>query len=231
MGIRLNKLKVTIVVLLLALVAETSILASIYLNQPRAMSSNQQQTKALSKSFVAPFNLFNQPISNDSEFTLDDELDGSWMISISSQLVPSPNNLRGSEAQIAIAPEFPTENLSIPTIIVQERGDGLLRIEYFAQNWNNTFGLILYNSTSPTWTSGENLTLKFISYGPPVPVNPQVAPYPNGNLTITIGNMVVLSNYPIAWAGLADFYIYGLRGSSFMGGALTVTVYEVRSTA
>jgi len=60
-------------------------------------------------------------------------------------------------------------------------------------------------------------------------VNPQIAPYPNGNLTITIGNTVVISNYPIAWAGLSDFYVYGLRGSAFEAGEVTITVYEVRS--
>jgi len=194
------------------------------------MPSNPQQVQIQvpNKSFTAPYDLFNQPISNDSEFKLDDELNGSWAISISSSLIPSSQNPMRSEAQVAIAPEYPVENLSIPTIIVQERGDGLLRIEYYAQNWNNTFGLILYNSTSPTWTSGDNVTLKFTSYGPPDQVNPQIAPYPNGNLTISVGNIVVLSNYPIPWSGLADFYVYGLRGSSFVSGALTISVYEVR---
>jgi hypothetical protein len=223
----LDKLKVVVAILVVALLAESSVLASIYLTRPNASSPSQQQTQVLEKSFALQSNLFNQPISNDTEYTLDSELNGSWMISIHSQLVPSPSNLRESEAQIAIAPEYPTENLSIPTIIVQERGDGLLRIEYFAQNWNNSYGLVLYNSTFPTWTGGENITLDFLSFGPPVQVNPQIAPYPNGNLTITVGNTVVLSNYPIAWAGLSAFYIYGLRGSSFLGGALTVTVYEV----
>ena len=227
----MDKLKVIIAILILALAAESSALASIYLARPNPTPPSQQQVQVLKKSFALQSNLFNQPISNDSEYKLDDELNGSWIISIRSQLVPSPNQLRGSEAQIAIAPEYPTENLSIPTIIVQERGDGLLRIEYFAQNWNNSYGLVLYNSTSPTWTGGDNVTLNFLSFAPPAQVNPQIAPYPNGNLTITVGNTVVLSNYPIAWAGLADFYIYGLRGSSFTGGALTMTVYEVRSAA
>jgi hypothetical protein len=185
-------------------------------------------SQILKKSFALQFDMFNQPISNDTERTLDDGINGSWVIAIQSNLAASSNNLLGSEAQIAIAPEYPSENKSIPTIIVQERGDGLLRIEYFAQNWNNSYGLVLYNSTSPTWTGGENITLDFHSFGPPVQVNPQIAPYPNGNLTITVGNQVVLSNYPIAWAGLSDFYIYGLRGSSFDSGAINVWVYEVR---
>jgi len=227
----LDKSRAIIVILVLALVAETSFLAFTYVTSFRTMPAVPQQTQIqlLNKSFIAPYALFNQPISNDSEFTLDDQLNGSWTISISSSLIPSSSSPIRSEAQIAIAPEYPVENLSIPTIIVQQRGDGLLRIEYYAQNWNNTFGLILYNSTSPTWTSGENVTIRFLSYAPPVGVNPQVAPYPNGNLTISVGNTIVLSNYPIAWAGLSDFYVYGLRGSSFVSGTLTISVYEVRS--
>jgi len=227
----LDKLKVIIAVLVVALVAESSVVASIYLARSTSTSSSQQQAQVLKKSFVLQSNLFNQPISNDTEYKVDEQLNDSWVISVQSQLVPSPNNLRGSEAQIAIAPEYPTENLSIPTIIVQERGDGLLRIEYFAQNWNNSYGLVLYNSTLPTWIGGDNVTLSFLSFAPPVQVNPQIAPYPNGNLTITVGSTVVLSNYPIAWAGLSDFYVYGLRGSSFTGRTLTMTVYEVRSAA
>jgi hypothetical protein len=227
----LDKLKVIIAVLVVALVAESSVVASIYLARSTSTSSSQQQAQVLKKSFVLQSNLFNQPISNDTEYKVDEQLNDSWVISVQSQLVPSPNNLRGSEAQIAIAPEYPTENLSIPTIIVQERGDGLLRIEYFAQNWNNSYGLVLYNSTLPTWIGGDNVTLSFLSFAPPVQVNPQIAPYPNGNLTITVGSTVVLSNYPIAWAGLSDFYVYGLRGSSFTGGTLTMTVYEVRPAA
>ena len=217
-----------VLMLVAALAAESSLLASTYVNRLN-VASTQQQLLVLQNSFVLQSNLFNQPISNDTERTLDSELDGSWMISIHSQLVPSASNLRGSEAEIAIAPEYPTENHSIPTLIVQERGDGLLRIEYFEQNWNNSYGLVLYNSTSPTWIDGENLTLNFLALAPPVQVNPQTAPYPNGNLTISVGNTVVLSNYPIAWAGLSDFYIYGLRGSSFTSGTITLTVYEIRS--
>ncbi|HXZ89613.1 MAG TPA: hypothetical protein VEG61_01005 [Candidatus Dormibacteraeota bacterium] len=226
----MNSYKVLAGVLTVALVLESALFASIYLG--RTTQTNQvQHVLVPQKTFALPFDEFNQPISNDTEYMLDSELNGSWALSIRSDLVPSANNMRGSEAQIAIAPKYPTENLSIPTIIVQERGDGLLRIEYFAQNWNNSYGLILYNSTFPTWTSGENVTLNFRSFGPPAPVNPQVAPFPNGNLTITVGTEVVLSNYPIPWAGLYAFYVYGLRGSTFAAGAVTLAVYEVRSGA
>jgi len=72
----------------------------------------------------------------------------------------------------------------------------------------------------------QNITLKFSSYGPPVPVNPQIAPYPNGNLTILVGNTVVLSNYPIAWANLSSFYIYGLKGSSFTAATVYIMIYR-----
>lgn len=225
----MNKMKLIIAVLALALILESTLLASIYVNRTNHVASSPQNVQILKKSFEAGYNLFNQPISNDTEYTLDQGLEGSWEITLQSHLVPSPNNLRGTEAQIAIAPEYASENRSIPTIIVQERGDGLLRIEYFAQNWNNSYGLVLYNSTSPTWTDGQNITLIFLSYGPPAQVNPQIAPYPNGNLTVAVGSEIVVSNYPIAWANLSDFYIYGLKGSSFVNGVLTVTVYEVRS--
>ena len=225
----MNKLKLAIGILAIGLIVESALLASMYLSRMPQPSSEPQNVSVLRKSFAIQFDEFNQPISNDTEYTLDSELDGSWSISIQSHLLPPTTNTSKSEAQIAIAPEYPTENLSIPTIIVQERGDGLVRIEYYAQNWNNTYGLILYNSTNPTWTGGENITLDFQSYAPPVQVNPQIAPYPNGNLTITIGNTVVISNYPIAWAGLSDFYVYGLRGSAFEAGEVTITVYEVRS--
>ncbi|MGA3108993.1 MAG: hypothetical protein ABSD99_05985 [Candidatus Bathyarchaeia archaeon] len=225
----MNKMKLIIAVLALALILESTLFASIYLSQTTHTASPPQNVQILKKSFEAGFNVFNQPISNDTEFKLDQGLERSWEITVQSHLVPSQDNLRGTEAQIAIAPEYHSENLSIPTIIVQERGDGLLRIEYFAQNWNNSYGLVLYNSTSPTWTDGQNITLIFLSYGPPAQVNPQIAPYPNGNLTIVVGSEIVVSNYPIAWANLSDFYIYGLKGSSFVNGVLTVTVYEVRS--
>ena len=225
----MNKMKLIITVLALALVLESTLFATIYLSRTAHVASPPQNVQILKKSFESRFNLFNQPISNDTEYTLDQGLEGSWEVTIQSDLVPSPDNLRGTEAQIAFAPAYVSENRSIPTIIVQERGDGLLRIEYFAQDWNNTYGLVLYNSTSPTWTDGQNITLTFLSYGPPAQVNPQIAPYPNGNLTIFVGSNVVVSDYPIAWANLSDFYIYGLNGSSFVGGVLTVTVYEVRA--
>jgi len=136
-------------------------------------------------------------------------------------------NSRKSEAQIAIAPEYPTENLSIPTIIVQMRGDDLLRIEYYAQDWENSYGFVLYNSTSPGWMNQQNITLTFVSFAAPVPVNPQIAPRPNGNLTIAIGSTVVVSNYMISWANLASYYVYGLLGSEFTAGMVTITTTEL----
>ncbi len=225
----LNKLKLIIAILALALILESTLFATIYYSRTTPVVSSLQNVQILKKSFEAEFSLFNQPISNDTEYVLDQGLEGSWQVTVQSHLVPSSDNLKGTEAQIAFAPEYASENRSIPTIIVQERGDGLLRIEYFAQDWNNTYGLVLYNSTAPTWTDGQNITLTFLSYGPPAQVNPQIAPYPNGNLTISVGTSIVVSNYPIAWANLSDFYIYGLKGSSFVNGVLTLTVYEVRS--
>ncbi len=128
---------------------------------------------------------------------------------------------------MAFAPAYPTEAGSIPTLIVQERGDGLLRIEYFAQSWANTYGLVLYNSTAPNWTGGANVALRFNAFGPPSEVNPQLAPRPNGNMTITVGGARVLTDFPIAWANLSDLYVYGIRGSSFTAGMVLISIYEL----
>lgn len=223
----MNKVKVVIGLLIVALVAESAVIVTLY-TQPRSSGGSEPvHSYVVEKAFVVPYQVFNQPISNDTEYRLDHIIEGSWVIKIQSQLTPSTSNLTRTEAQVAIAPEYPSENLSIPTIIVQERADGLLRIEYFAQDWEHTYGLVLYNSTSPSWSDG-NVTIEFVSYGPPVPVNPQLAPYPNGNLTITLGSTVIIRNYPIAWAGLSSFYLYGLKGSNFTEGSVTITVYEVR---
>jgi hypothetical protein len=223
----MKKVNVAIGLLIVALVVESGVIVALY-NQPRPSGSPEPvRSYALQKTFTVPYSVFNQPISNDTEYRLDQSIDGSWVVNIQSQVTPAPSNPSRTEAQIAFAPEYPSENLSIPTIIVQERADGLLRIEYYAQDWEHTYGLVLYNSTSPSWRDG-NITIEFVSYGPPVPVNPQLAPYPNGNLTITLGNTVVLRNYPIAWAGLSSLYVYGLNGSNFTGGSVTITVYEAR---
>jgi hypothetical protein len=222
-----NKLKLVIGILAIALVIESAVVVALYVGLSPTPTPITHSVYVVKRSIAIPFQQFNQPISNDTEYKLEESIDRSWAITIQSQLVPSSEKRIGSEAQIAIAPEYPSENLSIPTLIVQERGDGLLRIEYFAQNWPNTYGLVLYNSTSPTWQGGHNVTLKFTSYGPPAPVNPQIAPHPNGNLTILVGNIVVVSDYPIAWANLSSLYIYGLRGSSFTAGTMYITIYQV----
>src|SRR5712692_8732657 len=135
-----------------------------------------------------------QPVSNNTEQQLNPTYGRSWEINIQSSLV-TPSKGRDTEAEMAFAPSYPSESGSIPTIIVQERGDGLLRIEYFAQSWANTYGLVLYNSTSPNWMGGENLALRFEAFGPPSEVNPQLAPRPNGNMTITVGSLTVLATF------------------------------------
>jgi hypothetical protein len=128
---------------------------------------------------------------------------------------------------MAFAPAYPVEYKSIPTVIVQERADGLLRVEYFAQNWPNTNGLLLYNSTAPSWMGGKDVSILFHSSGPSSEVNPQLAPRPNGDLDITIGGSVVLSNYPIAWANLSEVYLFGYPGSSFVSGSVQIAFYEL----
>ncbi len=169
------------------------------------------------------YSVFNQPIHNDTDARLSQNYSGSWQLSIASGLTFRSVSPR-TESQVALAPVYPNESVSIPAIIVQERSDGLIRVEYFAQNWPNSYGLLLYNSTTPGWTGGENVTLRFASFGPPSEVNPEIAPRPNGNLTVLVGNEVVVSDYMIAWAPLGELYLYGLSGSEFVGGTLSVTV-------
>jgi len=222
--VQLNRGTVAIILLLIIVAIESSALTI-------RMSTPSQPTVHLNSGsetvFRVPYDQFNQPISNDTEYQLSASINGSWRITIQSTVEPPLMNSRKSEAQIAIAPEYPTENLSIPTIIVQMRGDDLLRIEYYAQDWENSYGFVLYNSTSPGWMNQQNITLTFVSFAPPVPVNPQIAPRPNGNLTIAIGSTVVISNYMISWANLASYYVYGLLGSEFTAGMVTITTTEL----
>jgi hypothetical protein len=225
----MNKLKILVIILLAALTVEPFATVVLYTELMTSVQTHGGGELSYGPviSRQVPYDRFNQPISNDTEYSLNTTLNGSWELSIQSHLSPPALNPAASEAQIALAPEYRSENLSIPTIIIQMRGDGLLRIEYFAQNWQNTYGLVLYNSTSPGWLGAQNITLRFMSFGPPVPVNPQLAPRPNGNLTIIIGESVALTNYPIAWANLSSFYVYGLLGSAFVGGIVRVTAVSI----
>ena len=219
----MSKIRVLVALLVILVVVETAFLANLYLKPSSQTQPSDGFVAVSQQSFTVPYFKFNQRISNDTEYHLSEALNGSWTVTIQNQLQLAAKDQMSSEAEIAFAPEYPVENRSIPAIIVQERGDGLVRVEYFPQNWPNTFGLLLYNSTSPGWLNSQNLTLTFIDYGPPSPINPQLAPKPNGNITITIGMTVVLSDYQIAWANLSSFYVYGLPGSSFTEG--TVSMY------
>ncbi len=172
---------------------------------------------------ILGYSAFNQPISNDTDLRLGQSYAGSWEFTVSNTLVPGSPSSR-SEAQVALAPAYSSENLSIPTLIVQERADGLLRIEYFAQNWPNTYGLVLYNSTEPSWRGGLSVTLRFVQFGSPSEINPAIAPRPNGNLSISVGGEKVVTDFMIAWASLGELYVYGTAGSSFVGGAASVSV-------
>lgn len=219
----LNRSVIAIVLLLIIVAIESTVLAF------RMVTPHQTINFISGKEtlFRVPFDQFNQPQSNDTEYSLNSSINGSWRITIQSNLEAPSVNPQKSEAQVAIAPAYALENQSIPTIIVQMRGDDLLRIEYFAQDWKNSYGFVLYNSTSPGWIGEQNITLTFVNFAPPVPVNPQIAPRPNGNLTIAIGNMIVLSNYMISWANLASFYVYGLNGSTFTAGTVTLATTEL----
>lgn len=211
--------------LILLLLVGIIMIESTILAQPYFPKPNVTYVKSMPQLVSFPFTLFNQPISNNTELELNPAYSRSWEINIRSSLISSTN--RGDEAELAFAPSYPSESGSIPTLIVQERGDGLLRIEYFAQAWANTYGLVLYNSTAPNWLGGADVALRFEAFGPPSAVNPQLAPRPNGNMTISIGGAAVLADYPIAWANLSDVYVYGIRGSSFAAGLIRISIYQL----
>lgn len=218
------KTRILLAGLVALVVIESTILALPYVSQITLNRVAPSRTYYQSVSF--PFSVFNRPISNDTETELDPGLLGSWEVDLQSSLVPS-SGTSVTEAEIALAPAYPIESKSIPTIIVQERSDGLVRIEYFAQSWPNTTGLLLYNSSMPGWKNGNNIDILFHSTGPPSEVNPQLAPKPNGNIDITVRGATVVSSYPIAWANLSDLYLYGYPGSSFTSGALNIGLYEL----
>ena len=213
-----------LVILVGVIIVESTLLGLPYLSHVALYRS--ANTRTFSQSATFPFSVFNHPISNDTEHELSPSLQGSWEVDIQSSLVPSSTE-GATEAEMAFAPANPVEYQSIPTIIVQERADGVLRVEYFAQNWPNTSGLLLYNSKTPGWTAGKVVSLLFQSSGPPSEVNPQLAPRPNGTVDIMIGDTSVLSSYPIAWANLSDLYLFGYPGSSFTGGTVQVNFYHL----
>ncbi len=212
-----------VAILIVVIVVESSVLAFLGLTSLNPRQSAYLRSYSQSASFS--YSIFNQPISNDTQYTLSPSLPGSWEVDVQSSLIPA-SNVWANEAQVALAPAYDNENRSIPTLIIQERSDGLLRVEYYAQNWPNTYGLVLYNSTSPSWI-GQNVTLAFQSTGPPSQVDPQTAPRPNGNLDISIAGTTVVSAFPIAWANLSDLYLYGYPGSAFTGGSVQVSLYQL----
>jgi hypothetical protein len=216
--------EVVIVALTAIILVESAFIGMVYVRATATSSTNYVAGKPETSSF--PFEVFNQSVSNNTDHEFVSSYNGSWVVTIRSWLaVRHPSG--ADEAQMAFAPSYPVEGQSIPTIIVQERADGLLRIEYFAQAWANTYGLVLYNSTSIDWRGGVNVTLRFIEFGEPSSINPQIAPRANGNLSVTIGSNTVVSDYPIAWASLGEVYLYGLSGTSFFSGIVTIAVQSL----
>ena len=218
-------MKLVLAILLAVVILESTALALPYLAH-RSNSTGVAYLRTYPQSVSYPFTVFNRPVSNNTEHELEPTYTGSWEVDIASSLVPSSYQSL-TEAELAFAPAGPSEARSIPTLIVQERVDGLLRVEYFAQSWPNTYGLLLYNSSSLGWTLGGNVTILFRSLGPPSEIDPQTAPRPNGNVDILLGGVTVLSAYPIAWANLSEFYLYGYPGSSFTGGSIQISLYQI----
>lgn len=220
-------LKAILIILLVIVIVESTVIAIPYLaNLNRSVAYRTTYPRAGSQSVSFPFSVFNRPVTNNTEHEFDPAYTGSWQIDIDSSLVPSSIQSL-TEAEMAFAPSGPSESHSIPTIIVQERADGLLRVEYFEQSWPNSYGLVLYNSSSPGWTRGTNVTILFKIFGPPSPVDPQLAPRSNGNVTLLVGGSTLLLDYPIAWANLSDLYVYGYPNSSFTSGSIQISIYQV----
>jgi hypothetical protein len=213
-----------LVILVGVVIVESTLLGLPYLSHLALYRS--ASSRSFSQSATFPFSVFNHSIANDTEHGLSPTLQGSWEVEIQSSLVPSSTD-GVTEAEMAFAPAYPVEYQSIPTIIVQERADGVLRVEYFAQNWPNTSGLLLYNSKTPGWTDGKDVSILFQSSGPPSEVNPQLAPRPNGVIDIRVGDTTVMSSYPIAWANLSDLYLFGYPGSSFTSGTVQISFYNL----
>lgn len=221
-------------VLLIVILVEAAAITVLTLDLSKG-SNHQATTKSQSRrsvtygrnqTFDAQYADFNVRIADDTELNATYSYKGSWVISIRNYL-SFDSISKNTEAQVAIGPIGPTEALSIPTLIVQERSDGLIRIEYYEQNWPNTYGLILYNSTVPGWSNGAPLILEFDRFAPPCPVNPDIAPLPDGNLTMIMnGRPLGQTVYPIAWASTDSFYVYGLQGSAFVSGHVMISVAE-----
>ncbi|MHB8567365.1 MAG: hypothetical protein ACYC7D_01190 [Nitrososphaerales archaeon] len=224
----MNATRILIVTLLLVMILEAGIIGYL-LFRPGLTTSDVTMTFGSSEHFAASYSQFNAVIANDTEVNFTQSYRGSWILSVNDNMQFSTINESDTEAQVAIAPIGSTEALSIPTLIIQERADGLLRIEYYAQNWPNTYGLVLYNATrSDLFGPSSNISLEFVSNGPPSQVNPGIAPRSNGNLTVLSGSTVLVSNYPVAWASLDSAYFYGLHDSSFTSGELTLTIRSIQ---
>jgi hypothetical protein len=222
--------KVIITILIVVIILESTLIG--YLVLPRLNNSQPPSATAITFSneerFVANYSLFDAVIANDTEFNTTQSYGSSWILSVTDNLQFGKTNETQTEAQIAIAPIGPTEALSIPTLIIQERADGLLRIEYYAQNWPNTYGLVLYNATrNDLFGQSSNISLEFIATGPAAPINPEIAPRSNGNLSIFSGDSLLVSNYSIAWAKLDSLYFYGLKGTNFTSGQISVSVAQI----
>src|SRR5579864_7896629 len=147
---------VILAILLAVVIVESTVLSLPYVSTINPFKTAPLKSNAQPVSF--PFTDFNRPVTNNTDHDLNPTYGGSWMIDLDSSLVPSARN-NITEAEMAFAPSSASESTSIPTIIVQERADGLLRVEYFAQSWPHTYGLVLYNSTAPGWTASTSVAI------------------------------------------------------------------------
>jgi hypothetical protein len=69
----MTRTQLAVLALLVLVVIETSALAAVYVSMPHLKVQTELVTKPV-KTVNVPFNEFNQPISNDTEYNLDQSL-------------------------------------------------------------------------------------------------------------------------------------------------------------
>ncbi len=164
---------------------------------------------------------------------LDPAANASFRVTLTSTLVANgsvPSDRAEVEVGLAPVPAGPDETNITPLFIVQESAAGLLRIEYIPFPMNDTYGFEVYDGTpvspGPSDFVGHVLTLAYTETAPPVPAYAETGHYgrTTGNLTVLWDGTVLVPPYPVAWASLGAFYIYGLTTGAFLSGTVRANV-------
>ncbi len=164
---------------------------------------------------------------------LEPSATASFAVTLTSTLVANasvPADRAEVEVGLGPVPAGPEETNITPLLIVQESAAGLLRIEYIPFAMNDTFGFEVFDGTpvspGPSDFVGHTLALEYTETAPPVPAYAVTGYYGHitGNLTVLWDGTVLVPPYPVAWASLGAFYIYGLTTDAFVSGAVYANV-------